>query len=362
MLPSQAEHMDYDKTIARIYEHLEEDHVEKAVMACLRVARATEDYLNAAIFLRELYPKKEEVARALADDLRQLDREARKLIAKLSLERWLDLHTLDFSLTPGEDDDDDLDPGDRHKVGMFAAGELDSRLAQWEGTIEDLSVPPGMGPFDTAAFADRLMREKAAARVQITAIQMIKSRLKTRCLNYAIQIERQLDAQRKSQSFLEGVQNDVNNFFKARSEDVFNKLLKAAQLATSSDLEDSALLLTEVRRALKAAADYFYPPVERKVVCADGVERALGNEQYLNRLHQYLAERVVASTSKEMLEAELDHLSSFFRRLNDMASKGVHTNVTLAEAKQGLVGLYFLLFNISRHVTIETLAQPKASE
>jgi hypothetical protein len=30
--------MDYENAIARIYEHLENDHVEKAVMGCLRVA------------------------------------------------------------------------------------------------------------------------------------------------------------------------------------------------------------------------------------------------------------------------------------------------------------------------------------
>jgi hypothetical protein len=32
--------MNYEEAIARIYEHLENDHVEKAVMGCLRVARA----------------------------------------------------------------------------------------------------------------------------------------------------------------------------------------------------------------------------------------------------------------------------------------------------------------------------------
>jgi hypothetical protein len=34
-----------------------------------------------------------------------------------------------------------------------------------------------------------------------------------------------------------------------------------------------------------------------------------------------------------------------------MASKGVHASVTLAESKQGLVGLYFFLFNVSQHLS-----------
>jgi hypothetical protein len=100
-------------------------------------------------------------------------------------------------------------------------------------------------------------------------------------------------------------------------------------------------LLTEVRRALKAASDYFYPPVPGKVRCADGVERSLGDEQYLNRLQEFLAQKFAHSTAKELMAAELNHLNAFLRRLNDMASKGVHAPVSLAESKQGLVGLYF---------------------
>jgi len=45
---------------------------------------------------------------------------------------------------------------------------------------------------------------------------------------------------------------------------------------------------------------------------------------------------------QERLAAELEHLATFFRRLNDMASKGVHGPVNLAESKQGLVGLLLL--------------------
>ena len=48
--------MEYRAVIERIYEHLENDDLGKAVMACLRVARHTQDYLNTAVFLRELYP------------------------------------------------------------------------------------------------------------------------------------------------------------------------------------------------------------------------------------------------------------------------------------------------------------------
>src|SRR3954454_14992299 len=89
-----------------------------------------------------------------------------------------------------------------------------------------------------------------------------------------------------------------SNYFKERDNGVFQKLQKASILAASDDPEDAALLLTEVRRALKAAADHFYPPRAEAVVCSDGKERVLGDDRYLNRLNEYLASQISASTAR----------------------------------------------------------------
>lgn len=82
------------------------------------------------------------------------------------------------------------------------------------------------------------------------------------------------------------------------------------------------------------------------VKCSDGEERKLGEDQYLNRLHEFLVTRITNSSSRDLLRAELEHLAVFARRLNDIASKGVHANVSASEAKQGLLGLYFFLHNV----------------
>lgn len=342
--------MDIGKTVEKIYKYLEDDLVESAVMACLRVARHNKDFMNGAIFLRELYPNKFEVARSLWDEISPLKEETQKFIFELSLERWLELHSIE-SMTP--DEDREKPKGAQRNLLAVAVGDIENEISQSESCITDLTLPLGMGEFDTAAFTDRLMPQKAAFRLRIKALHTLKSRIKTRCLSYAIQIERQFTRQVKTQGFLENVQNDVNNFFKARSDDVFIKLQKATQLAASEELEDCSLVLAEVRRAMKASADYFYPPVMERMRGADGKERLLTDERYLNRLHQFLAERVAKSASKELLEGELNHLIAFMDRLNDMASKGVHGAVTLAEARQGLIGLYFFLFNLSQHLITE---------
>jgi hypothetical protein len=82
------------------------------------------------------------------------------------------------------------------------------------------------------------------------------------------------------------------------------------------------------------------------VVCQDGNTRTLGEEQYLNRLDEFCRVSFGGDSSSKLLRAELDYLSVLIRRINEVASKGVHAEVTSAEARQGLLGLYIFLFNL----------------
>jgi phytoene dehydrogenase-like protein len=203
-----------------------------------------------------------------------------------------------------------------------------------------------MGEYDTAVFTDRYDLMKMQMRLKIKALITIKERILNRCLNFSIGVEQQHATQQKTVSFLQSAQNEVQNYFKNRSDDVYEKLQKANQFVDSDSSEDMSLLLTEIRRAIKAAADYFFPPETTPRLCIDGKERTFGDEQYLNRLHEYVQTTFPRSASSDLLRAEFDYLVVFARRLNDISSKGVHANVTAAEAKQGFLGLYLFLFNV----------------
>jgi hypothetical protein len=334
--------MDYRALIERVYEHIENDHVEKAVFVCLRLARNLNDYLNAAIFLRELYPDKHQLRSVFREDTNGLKDEAVKYVWEKSNEAWLAGRKLPYAL----DGDDDVDEGEKRNLLPAGVAEIDANIEQWEKAIQDLAIPAGMGKFDTAAFTDRHNSQKAELRVRINAEKVVRSRVKTRCTNYAISLERQLQAQQKTQSFLHKVQTEVNNYFKGRSEDVYLKLQKAANLTDSDDPENYSLLLTQVRRSLKAVADHFYPPAAQPVTCSDGNERALGDDKYLNRLHEFLSKTFPSGSSTDLLLAELEVLIAFVRKLNDISSKGVHASVSGEEAKQGLLGLYLFSYNV----------------
>lgn len=335
--------MDHQAIIQKIYDQLEDDRVDNAAMACLRLARGMKDYIHAAIFLFELYPEGKEMMRMLSNDISHLKQDAQIFIFEHAQERWVD--TRSYS----NGDSDELADGDQ--ILTLSALEFDVALEALRGAIDDQAVPPGMGEYDTAAFTDENRQRKMKYRARMRTVQEVKQKVKTRCLNYAIYVENQIKAQSNNEHFLLDVQTRVNNYFRTRSEDVYSKLMKSSQLSVSDDVEDRSLLLTEVRRSIKAFADYFYPPKLGQQECADGVKRNLGDEAYMNRIQEFLITAFENSSSKELLISELNYFVAFARRLNSIASKGVHATVTGTEAKQGLLGLYLLAFNVINHLT-----------
>lgn len=337
--------MDYPKLIEKVYEHLECNDVDKAVMTCLRLARHLRDYYNSTMFLRELYPDACQLRQAFYDDTNELKEEVVKNLWEKTQDDWIKGRTLGFSIS-SEDEN--------KNVLVYGIGELMTEVDQLEKSIEDMRLPSGMGEFDLAAFTDRYSNHKSQFRLMIKTIHTINDRIKTRCLNYAIRLEKQLEAQNKSVTFLHTIQNEVNNYFKANSDDVYMKLQKANQLVDSTDTEDHSLLLTLVRRAIKAVADYYYPPVDGLVKCLDGKERLMSDEHYLNRLQEFLSMTFSKSSSNDLLQAELEHLATVARKLNNVASKGVHTDVSFVEAKQGLVVLYMFLCSLTSKLQYKT--------
>src|SRR4051794_20385574 len=130
--------MDHAAVIERVYEHLENGHVEKAVMACVRLARNLNDYMNAAIFLRELYPDKQQFGRVFYDDTVKLKKEAQTYLWKQSLEIWIAARTMRYSFSGG---DEGIPDDDKRTVLALGAGEMEAEVQQLERSIQDMTLP-----------------------------------------------------------------------------------------------------------------------------------------------------------------------------------------------------------------------------
>ena len=231
---------DRSKLIERIYDHIENGDVDKAVFASIRLSRSIGDIYHTLFFLKELRPDKKQSDQAFYDEVKDLNEEAQDYLWKRVSDHWMAGRTLDFSVT---DDPDKT-------VLVMGVGEMQKEVLHLREMISDLKAPNGMDSYDLAAFTDRYDGTKIQIRNKITGITTVLERIRSRCFNFASKIEHQLAGQKKADSFLMSVQNEVNAYFSSRSEDTYKKLRKATDLLGSKNSEDSALLLTSIRRAI----------------------------------------------------------------------------------------------------------------
>lgn len=119
------------------------------------------------------------------------------------------------------------------------------------------------------------------------------------------------------------------------------KFMSAYERLASSSSEDWSHALTAARRVIKAVADSIYPPTTSSTG-----ERKLGEEQYINRLWAFLDENAQSGSDKELAKAHVNYLGSFLQRINDKASKGVHSEVTYSEAVRAVLYTYLTLGDI----------------
>lgn len=318
--------MDYKNVVESVFTHLENDEIEKAAMACLRISRHLGDHLNSALFQREISMDNEALSILIHNDTGDLVDEAKDYIWKRSLERWSKIHTTNFVSTLNKD----------ANIINHPIGAIDLEIQQCDAMandVDDLELKVGM-------------------RLRVSALQIVKTRVRNLCHNFATGVDRQFQSQSSAQSFLWSIQNDVNNYFRNNDPSTFDKLTKACELASSSKSEDSALVLAAVRRALKSSADHFYPPIKGKTKCSDGVERDLNDEKYMNRLSEYISTRLTSSTARDLAKAEVEVVDKFVHKINSLASKGVHAEVSREEARQGLLSLFMLLSTITQRAPL----------
>lgn len=136
----------------------------------------------------------------------------------------------------------------------------------------------------------------------------------------------------------DSVRERVDRHLTEHAPEAGRALSAALARATSEDPEEWSQALTSCRRALKAVADALYPAREGEV---DG--HKVGEDEYLNRLTQYVKEKMTSSSQREVLQEELKSLHARAESLNTIASKGIHSAADRRDLEMGIVRTYFFL-------------------
>lgn len=335
---------DYGSLILQIYSHCDSDDVDKAVNVCLRLARLKKDFVQMIYFLEESTDDHGHIQGVL-----KLEQDA----SDKSVQTWNEIRAAASKIF--SDTHMIRVPGSTPQIFHTKACEIDHQSNILRRKIDSV---PSIPLYQTQPVIHVLTPQQQVERrlhheiqtdlANIDAYAKIKRRVRSRCETFATTMEKQLRAESDSQNFLSEVQNTVHNYFKEHSKDVFDKLVIATEALNKPEPENHSIALFEVRRAIKSVADCFYPPSadSTPIKCSDGKERVMDDDGYLNRLHEFLTTTFRRSTSRDLLKSEFETLAVLGRRLNDLTCKGVHVDVTIPEAKQGVLGLYVLCSNI----------------
>lgn len=141
-------------------------------------------------------------------------------------------------------------------------------------------------------------------------------------------------------------------FLSMHAPDVGRRLAAAYQRAYSDDPEEWSQALTSCRRALKALADAVYPPTD-----AQPGGHPLTDENYKNRLIQFASERLDSERQGALITADIESVARRIDALNDLASKGVHSDVAERDLELTVVHTYLLAGEL-----LQLLPEPEPKE
>nr|WP_176705821.1 hypothetical protein [Arthrobacter sp.]AXV46408.1 hypothetical protein pA40H2_p53 [Arthrobacter sp.] len=99
---------------------------------------------------------------------------------------------------------------------------------------------------------------------------------------------------------------------------------------------------------IKSLADALYPPTDKEITGTDGITRRMSNDAYQNRILQYVIEKIGKHNQGEVVQETLRSLGLRLKALNGLASKGVHDEVSIAEAENCVAWTYMLAADVLR--------------
>ena len=126
---------------------------------------------------------------------------------------------------------------------------------------------------------------------------------------------------------------------------ILKKVDSISSNITSENPEDWANAVHSCRRMLKDLADVLYPPHE--AIQKDGKTIKLGEENYINRLIQYIDACLnKGKTFKDVIITDLESIGKRLDAIYDATNKGTHAEVSRDESKRYIMHTYFLISDI----------------
>lgn len=211
-------------------------------------------------------------------------------------------------------------------------------------------LPPslGMHSYDLG----KHVSEQAQARQRLVEsripLETVLARIKDRLWEFLTETEYELAFGEATAETFERLQSYVDKQLTTISPPALEQFQAAYRRLKDGGDEDRAHALTSCRRVLKTLADQLFPASSKPVTGIDGKVRVLDDAKFVNRLVQYVAEAVGKHENGAVVQAAVQDVGARLSALNELASKGVHADVTTYEVDTCVVQTYLVVADVLR--------------
>lgn len=216
--------------------------------------------------------------------------------------------------------------------------------------LQSLSIPNVSGN----PHALIVLREYYAKTSKISNAISIYNGIKTRVLSllhsFIADIYYDKELEHLAESIFEKYKEEVDSLISNHARDVLQQIPSVVNRLSENEEESISQALTTIRRIIDSFADSIYAP-SNGTYTIGGITLSLGASNHLNRLNVFVHERVESKSRKDKIR---QNLSNLYGRV----SAGVHSDVTLEEAKSLFLNCYLVLGEILHIAKIDKLQKP----
>ena len=178
--------------------------------------------------------------------------------------------------------------------------------------------------------------------------------VKKHCHDYVSSLIDKLKYSGTIKSSFDLLKGAVDDKFLEIDPELAEQLMLAFKAISSSNKENWSQALTTCRRLLESLADSLYPAHNETID-----RRTFKQNQYINRLWQFMHEAIQSDTNKTLAKAHVDYLGSWLERNNKATNKGVHDEVTQLEATKFVFHIYLMLADLLEYLDGSVVSNTK---
>lgn len=167
--------------------------------------------------------------------------------------------------------------------------------------------------------------------------------------NYATETYIAIELGHVAQDIFEAARVDIDKFVRAHCPAAAKKIVAINDRMKDETEESYSSALTSCRRLLMSIADSLYPASDGEWEDRKGKKRKVGTEQYKNRILAYLSGKTIGDGDWAILSADIELIAAKLDAVYEKACKGVHSDVTMQEARLGVIHTYLFVGQIARY-------------